>query len=85
MHSLLAKTNPNRTNYLVNRKSNGYYEKDGSYGKEIDSKTCQEEWNSAVPFCLYMIAILSEFICLQVQNVIIIITTIITWTMHMHA
>ena len=43
MHNLLAKTNPNRTNYLVNRKSNGYYEKDGSYGKEIDSKTCQEE------------------------------------------
>lgn len=43
MHSLLAEMNPNCTNYLVNRKSNGYYEKDGSYGKEIDSKTCQEE------------------------------------------
>lgn len=52
----------NLGNYDVNRKSNSYYEKDDRYSKEIDSKTCQEQWNPAVPFCLYVIAILSEII-----------------------
>ena len=55
-------------NYDVNCKSKSYYEKNDCYGKKIDSKTCQKKWNSAVPFCLYVIAILSEVIGLQVQH-----------------
>ena len=83
-HSL-AQMISNLGNYGVNCKSNSYYEEDDCYSKEIDSKTCQEQWNPAVPFCLYVIAIVSEIIGLQIQQKLKVKAVPESWTMQIES